>query len=76
VRLEDDGKEAKLLVADRPEQKIAAPPLERGGVALYWKSDAPVRLFKLTIEGRVAPDGLATLRAAAVARDFAALFGE
>ena len=76
VRLEDDGKEARLTVSERPEQKIAAPDFASGSVALYWKSDSPVRLSGLTIEGRLAPDGLAALREAAVARDLAALFGE
>jgi hypothetical protein len=76
VRLSDDGKEALLRVAERPEQRIAAPDFASGGVALYWKSDSPIRLHALTIEGRVAPDGLAALREAAVARDLAALFGE
>lgn len=76
VRLADDGKEALLRAAGRPEQRIAAPELASGGVALYWKSDSPIRVKALTIEGRIAPDGLAALREAAVARDLAALFGE
>ncbi len=74
VHLEHDGKVAKLKVADRPEHQIAAASTTRGTIALYWKSDAPNRLQRLVIEGRVAPDGLRKLRERAVGRGLAALF--
>ena len=74
VLLENDGTNARLQVAGRPEHLLTAGRQPGGTVAIYWKTESPNQLLRFVIEGQVAPQGLASFRDPEVARELDRLF--
>ena len=71
LELRHDGKEATLLLEGKAQRSLAVGSRQSGAIFLCTASDGQVRVERIEIEGRLAPDSFERLKRARIERGLA-----